>query len=102
MDARLEAHLLRTLLEEPWDDIAPDGDDDALQAYCRTLWALVEYNYTDEGIAEYESTLTQGERFSSVARFRSYLASEIEKKRTWLFRKSTPVASVIKQRRVVR
>jgi len=99
MDARLEAHLLRTLLDEPWDDVAPDTDEE-LRAYCRTLWALLERSFSDEGIAEYEATVVPGERFADVARFRLYLEREIEKRRHWLFSRAGVVTE--RRRRVVR
>lgn len=100
MIATLEATLLRALLEDPWDDIAP-ADDEALAAYLRTLWALVDYDYTDAGIEAYELTLAPGERFDTVARFRSFFERELDKRRQWLFSKAGNRV-VLPQRRIVR
>lgn len=102
IDARLEAHLLRVLLEDPWGDVAPEGDDEAMANYCRTLWALTDFEYTDAGIEAYESTLVYGERFNSVARFRSYLDREINKRREWLSSKAPLAPAFMQQRRIVR
>lgn len=83
VDTRIEASLLRVLLDEPWDEHRPI-DPDAVARYKSTLIALLEYPFTDKGIDSYQETLNPDERFPSHGEARRYIDKQIFMRRKWL------------------